>query len=181
MHIRCILSYHTWHVLDMIQWLRLDIRCLCTSDLRSGSLELRSIISQFFISRSYLACITAAALQRLLPNFNRILERKLVFEWFRKTWKISEGKKLVLPTPDVVISLSISTLLAPPPKVNAMFLSFIPVTPQWAQCRLKSPASWLFTQPFIQAQIKETIKASRHWSLCGEFTGHRWMSRTMGQ
>ena len=29
----------------------------------------------------------------------------------------------------------------------------------------------LFTQPFIQAQIKENIKAPRHWTLCGEFTG----------
>ena len=28
-----------------------------------------------------------------------------------------------------------------------------------------------FTQPFIQTQIKETIKAPRHWPLCGEFTG----------
>ena len=37
--------------------------------------------------------------------------------------------------------------------------------------RLKSPASRLFTQPFIQTQIKENIKAPRHWPLCGEFTG----------
>ena len=29
--------------------------------------------------------------------------------------------------------------------------------------RLKSPASRLFTQPFIPAQIKENIKAPRHW------------------
>ena len=37
--------------------------------------------------------------------------------------------------------------------------------------RLKSPASRLFTQSFIRAQIKEYIKAPRHWPLCGEFTG----------
>ena len=36
---------------------------------------------------------------------------------------------------------------------------------------LNSPASRLFTQPFIQTQIKENIKAPRHWPLCGEFTG----------
>ena len=30
-------------------------------------------------------------------------------------------------------------------------------------------ASPLFTQPFIQTQIKENIKAPRHWPLCGEF------------
>ena len=40
-----------------------------------------------------------------------------------------------------------------------------------ARLRLKSPASRLFTQPFIQAQIKENIKVPRHWPLCGEFTG----------
>ena len=39
------------------------------------------------------------------------------------------------------------------------------------QWRIKSTASSLFTQPFIQAQIKGNIKAPRHWPLCGEFTG----------
>ena len=34
---------------------------------------------------------------------------------------------------------------------------------------LKSPASRLFTQSFIQTQIKENIKAPRHWPLCDEF------------
>ena len=29
-------------------------------------------------------------------------------------------------------------------------------------------------RPFFQAQIKENIKAPRHWPLCGEFTGDRW-------
>ena len=37
--------------------------------------------------------------------------------------------------------------------------------------RLKSPASRLFTQSFIQTQIKENIKAPRHRHLCGEFIG----------
>ena len=32
----------------------------------------------------------------------------------------------------------------------------------------QSPASPLFTQPFIQAQMKENIKAPRHWPLCAE-------------
>ena len=44
-----------------------------------------------------------------------------------------------------------------------------------------SPASRLFTQTFIQTQIKENIKAPRHWLLCGEFTGARWIPRTNGQ
>ena len=30
-------------------------------------------------------------------------------------------------------------------------------------------------------QIKENIKAPCHWSLCGEFTGDRWIPRTKGQ
>ena len=39
----------------------------------------------------------------------------------------------------------------------------------------------LFIEPFIQAQIKENIKAPRHWPLCGKFTGDRWIPRTNGQ
>ena len=46
----------------------------------------------------------------------------------------------------------------------------ITMTSWWARLRLKSPALRLFTQPFIQAAIKENIKAPRHWPLCGEFT-----------
>ena len=34
----------------------------------------------------------------------------------------------------------------------------ITMTPEWARWRLKSPASRLFTQPFIRAQIKENSK-----------------------
>ena len=58
-------------------------------------------------------------------------------------------------------------------------------TLQWrhdrAGWRLRSPASRLFTQPFIHAQIKENIKALRHWPLCGEFTGGRGIPRHKGQ
>ena len=46
---------------------------------------------------------------------------------------------------------------------------------------MASQASRLFTKLFIQAQIKENIKAPRHWALCGEFTGDRWIPRTNGQ
>ena len=55
------------------------------------------------------------------------------------------------------------------------------VTSSWARWRPKSPVSPLFTQPFIQTQNKEIIKARRHWPLCGEFTGGRWIPRTNGQ
>ena len=33
----------------------------------------------------------------------------------------------------------------------------------------------------FEAQIKENIKAPRHWPLCGEFTRDRWIPRTKGQ
>ena len=56
---------------------------------------------------------------------------------------------------------------------------------QWRHNELdgvsKSPASRLFTQPLIQAKIKENIKAPRHWPLCGEFTGDRWIPRAKGK
>ena len=65
---------------------------------------------------------------------------------------------------------------------DQVFLSgCITMTSWWARWRLKSPASRLFTQPSIQAQIKENIKTPRHWPLCGEFTGDRWIPRTNGQ
>ena len=38
-----------------------------------------------------------------------------------------------------------------------------------------------FAQLLLQAQIKENMKAPRHWPLCGEFTGDRWIPRTKGQ
>ena len=37
---------------------------------------------------------------------------------------------------------------------------------------LKSPASRLFTQPFVHAQIKDNVKAPRHWPFVGKI--HRW-------
>ena len=57
----------------------------------------------------------------------------------------------------------------------------ITVTLEWAWWRLKSPASPLFAQLFIQATIKESMKAPRHWPLCGESTGDRWISSINGQ
>ena len=42
----------------------------------------------------------------------------------------------------------------------------------------KSPASPLFNQPFIRAQIKAYIKPLHHWPLCGEFTGDLWKDWT---
>ena len=57
----------------------------------------------------------------------------------------------------------------------------ITMTSQWAWWRLKSSATRLFTQSFIQVQIKDNIKAPRHWPLWGEFTGDRWIPHTKNQ
>ena len=57
----------------------------------------------------------------------------------------------------------------------------ITVTSQWARWRLKSTASQLFTHPFVQAQIKKSITAPRHWPLWREFTGDWWIPLTKGQ
>ena len=43
--------------------------------------------------------------------------------------------------------------------------------------RLKSPASPLYAELFVQAQIRENIKVPRHWPLWREFTGDRWIPR----
>ena len=77
----------------------------------------------------------------------------------------------------------VSTLLCPfiLTWLHIQHTPFTTVTSEWALWRLKSSASPLFTQPFVQAQIKENIKAPRRWSLCGEFTGHRWIPRPNGQ
>ena len=69
--------------------------------------------------------------------------------------------------------------------LNVVILSIkdyaqITVTSEWTRWRLKSRASPLFTQPFIQAQLKENIKSPRHWPLCGEFTGNRLIPHTNG-
>ena len=34
---------------------------------------------------------------------------------------------------------------------------------------------------FIQVQVKENIKAPRHWPVWGELTSDRWFPRTKGQ
>ena len=51
----------------------------------------------------------------------------------------------------------------------------ITMTLWWTRWRLKASASRVFTQPFIRAQIKENIKAPRHWPLWEEFTRGRWI------
>ena len=42
-------------------------------------------------------------------------------------------------------------------------------------------ASRVFAQLFVQAQIKENIKAPLHWTLWGESAGDQWIPLTKGQ
>ena len=65
--------------------------------------------------------------------------------------------------------------------VDCAHLQYITMTSEWVRWRLKSAESRLFTEAFIQVQIKENIKAPRYWPLCGEFTGDRGITRTNGQ
>ena len=58
------------------------------------------------------------------------------------------------------------------------YTGYIRVTSWWTLWGLKLPASRLFVQPFVQAPIKENIKAPHHWPFWGESTGHRWIPLT---
>ena len=68
-----------------------------------------------------------------------------------------------------VVSLWVNTI----PRKHSRGARSIMVMSKWARLRLKSPASWLFTQPFVQAQIKENIKAPRHWLLSTVNSPHK--------
>ena len=64
--------------------------------------------------------------------------------------------------------------------IHSLCETYFLISLQWRnnECdgvRVKSQASRLFTQLFIQSRIKEKFKALRHWPLCGEFTGDRWI------
>ena len=51
----------------------------------------------------------------------------------------------------------------------------ITVASKWTWWCLKLPAFGLFTQPFVLVQIKENIKALRHWPLWREFPSDWWI------
>ena len=59
------------------------------------------------------------------------------------------------------------------------------LTLQWRHNQRESVSNHrrldLFAQPFIRVQIKENIKAPRHWPLWGGFTGDWWIPSTKGQ
>ena len=39
----------------------------------------------------------------------------------------------------------------------------------------------VYSTVYSGADLKKNIKDPRHWPLCGEFTGDRWILRTNGQ
>ena len=57
----------------------------------------------------------------------------------------------------------------------------ITVSSYLARRRLKSPASRLFTKPFIQGTDQRKHQSSAPLAFRKEFTGHRWIPRTKGQ
>ena len=66
--------------------------------------------------------------------------------------------------------------------INGNLREILPVHYSDVIMSTMSSADWrLFTQPIIQAQIKENIKVPSHWLLWVEFTGDRWISRITGQ
>ena len=56
-------------------------------------------------------------------------------------------------------------------RMTINYIGIITLTSSWPRWRLKSPASRLFTQSFVQTQMKENIKAPRHWPFTGNSPG----------
>ena len=51
----------------------------------------------------------------------------------------------------------------------------------WQEQSVSEICMWYRVILVDRAQIKENTKAPRHWPLCVEFTGDRWIPRTNGQ
>ena len=77
--------------------------------------------------------------------------------------------KTIIVKPDSDLHLGIRMT------INTGFGEHVIVTSQWVRWRLKSPASRLLVQPFVQAHREENINALRHWPLWWESTGDRWI------
>ena len=77
----------------------------------------------------------------------------------------------ILQSEDLILKTDIRTPRSE--HLSNIWIRYVTMTSWWVRLRLKSPAPRLFTQPFIQAQIKENIKAPCHWPLWGEFPTQR--------
>ena len=82
------------------------------------------------------------------------------------------GEKLLWNRSIISISLDKRAEISLPQLLNMWHRYCITVTSYWARWRLKSPASPLLTQPFMQAQIKEKNQSSV--SLAFVRVIHRW-------
>ena len=83
--------------------------------------------------------------------------------WLLMAWCLSGTRA----SPTIMITLSGWCMALKSSSAKCL----ITVTSIWAWWHLKSPTSRLFTQPFIQAQMEENIKALRHF-----VSGiHRWL------
>ena len=58
------------------------------------------------------------------------------------------------------VNIKFAIALAPCTACSSAVITFITVTSKWAWWRLKSPATRLFTQPFIQAKINKTSNSA---------------------
>ena len=62
-----------------------------------------------------------------------------------------------------------------------------PINYHWSDVMMGVMASQIttlitvYTSVYSSADQRKKIKALRHWSFCGEFTGDRWIPRTNGQ
>ena len=80
------------------------------------------------------------------------------YSWVTYVWHM-----LTVPNHLYFMLVCIEKLRILVPWCMFSFYLGITMTSWWARWRLKSPASQLFTQPYIQAQMKENIKVARHW------------------
>ena len=107
----------------------------------------------------------------LVATLHMLLNEQSSYRWREIPWGLC----------DVTVIQSAKKRINIPGKCQVGSHLNITMTSQWVRWCLKPLASRWIAQPFVQAQIKENIKALRHWPLCGEFTGYRWILLTKVQ
>ena len=94
------------------------------------------------------ACATVFILSRFVDFQSGVLRSA----WQNMVWNMYESSGT-----HAVCTIAFSLILNNGCRSQSNSL-LMTVTPQWARERLKSPAWRLFTQPFVQVQIKENIE-----------------------
>ena len=101
--------------------------------------------------------------------------------WFEMPWRsLWRHCKASHGTGDRALSEPMMTHLTNPTDDHLVTLIMHYIDVIMSAMASQITASRLFTEPFIQAQIKNS-KALRHWPLWGEFTGGRWVPLTKCQ